>query len=54
VAPFFYTALIFAGLYDGLVFGVWPDAISILGAVVILGGAGLLLWREGRRRAVVT
>lgn len=54
VAPFFYTALIFAGLYDGLVFDVWPDAISILGAVVILGGAGLLLWREGRRRAVVT
>lgn len=49
VAPFFYTALIFAGFYDGLVFGVWPDAVSVLGAVVILCGAGLLLWREGRR-----
>lgn len=54
VAPFFYTALIFAGLYDGLVFGIWPDITSITGAAVILCGAGLLLWREGRRRAPVT
>ena len=52
VAPFFYTALIFAGLYDGLVFGVWPDITSITGAAVILCGAGLLIWREGRRRRV--
>ncbi|PKQ14161.1 MAG: hypothetical protein CVT70_00240 [Alphaproteobacteria bacterium HGW-Alphaproteobacteria-1] len=51
VAPFFYTALIFAALYDGMFFGVWPDAVSIIGAVVILTGAGVLLWREGRRRA---
>lgn len=50
VAPFFYTALIFAALYDGIFFGVWPDAVSILGAAVILTGAGVLLWREGRRR----
>ncbi len=48
VAPFFYTALIFAALYDGMFFGVWPDAVSIIGAVVILTGAGVLLWREGR------
>lgn len=51
VAPFFYTALIFAALYDGMFFGIWPDAVSILGAGIILTGAGLLLWREGRRRA---
>jgi len=52
VAPFFYTALVFAGLYDGLAFGVWPDPISITGALVILSGAGLLAWREGRLRRV--
>lgn len=52
VAPFFYTALVFAGLYDGLIFGVWPDSISIIGAIVILSGAGLLAWREGRLRPV--
>lgn len=50
VAPFFYTALIFAGVYDGVVFGVWPDSVSLLGAAIILCGAALLLWREGRRR----
>ncbi len=50
VAPFFYTALIFAGIYDGVVFGVWPDTVSLLGAAVIVCGAALLLWREGRRR----
>ncbi|SEK98935.1 EamA-like transporter family protein [Roseovarius azorensis] len=50
VAPFFYTALVFAALYDGLVFGVRPDAVSVIGAAVILCGAGLLAWREGRRR----
>ncbi|WP_354544134.1 DMT family transporter [Roseovarius sp. MBR-78] len=54
VAPFFYTALVFAALYDGVIFGVWPDAVSITGAGVVLCGAGLLVWREGRRRAQVT
>ena len=52
VAPFFYTALVFAALYDGVVFGVWPDAVSITGAGVVLCGAGLLAWREARRRPV--
>jgi len=49
VAPFFYTALVFAALYDGVIFGVWPDRISVIGAGVVLCGAGLLAWREGRR-----
>ncbi|RXV66253.1 hypothetical protein C6W92_05020 [Roseovarius sp. A46] len=52
VAPFFYTALVFAALYDGVIFGVWPDAISITGAAIVLCGAGLLAWREGRQRKV--
>ncbi len=48
VAPFFYAALAFAALYDAAVFGVIPDAISVIGALIILAGAGLLVWREGR------
>ncbi len=46
VAPFFYAALVFAAFYDAAVFGVLPDAVSVIGAVIILGGAGLLAWRE--------
>ena len=50
VTPFSYVTLIFATLYDLLIFDVWPDQISILGALNILTGASLLAWRE--RRAV--
>ena len=52
VTPFSYVTLIFASLYDLLIFDVWPDAISITGALVILGGASLLAWRERRVSAV--
>lgn len=48
VAPFFYAALVFAALYDALAFNVLPDATSLLGATIILTGAGLLAWREAR------
>jgi drug/metabolite transporter (DMT)-like permease len=51
ITPFSYVTLIFATLYDLLIFDVWPDWISILGAVIILGGASLLAWRERRVRA---
>jgi len=50
VAPFSYATLIFAALYDFLGFGVTPDAVTILGAVIILTGAAVLAWREGRQR----
>lgn len=50
VAPFFYAALVFAALYDAAIFKVVPDFISILGAGIILCGAGLLAWREARLR----
>ncbi|MEM6578471.1 MAG: DMT family transporter [Pseudomonadota bacterium] len=51
VTPFFFSSLVFAALYDALIFGVKPDAVSILGAGIILVGAGLLAWREGRLRS---
>jgi len=48
--PFSYATLVFAALYDAWIFGVIPDRVSVLGASVILAGAGLLAWREARRR----
>ncbi|MFC3613949.1 DMT family transporter [Lutimaribacter marinistellae] len=56
VAPFSYATLVFATIYDVIWFAAFPDAVSILGAVVILSGAALLAWREAqlarrRRRA---
>ncbi|ATF17661.1 DMT family transporter [Phaeobacter gallaeciensis] len=50
VAPFSYATLIFAALYDFAIFAEAPDAITVLGAVIILAGAALLAWREGRQR----
>lgn len=51
VTPFSYLTLIFAAIYDGAVFGAIPDAISWLGAAIIIGGAALLAWRERHARA---
>ncbi|MGR3614586.1 MAG: DMT family transporter [Paracoccaceae bacterium] len=48
VAPFSYATLIFAALYDFAAFDVLPDRISVLGACIILTGAAILAWREGR------
>lgn len=53
VAPFGYGTLAFAALWDALVFGILPDAISVTGAAVILSGGLLLAWREARRPRVV-
>ena len=50
VSPFFYASLVFATLYDLLVYDVVPDAISVIGAATILAGAALLAWRETVRK----
>lgn len=49
-SPFFYTTLVFAALYDGAVFAIWPDTISQIGAATILAGAAYLAWREAHVR----
>ena len=49
VAPFAYSTLVFAALYDFAVFTVIPDAVSVLGAATIVAGGALLAWREARR-----
>lgn len=48
VAPISYATLIFAILYDLLVFSAVPDAVSLTGAGIILTGGLLLAWRETR------
>lgn len=50
VISFSYNALIFAGVYDYLLFGGFPDSYSQLSAAIIFGGAILLLWHENLAR----
>ncbi|MCR8549401.1 DMT family transporter [Salipiger sp. P9] len=50
VSPFWYATLVFAALYDYLIFAEAPDAVSGLGAAIIVAGAALLAWREARLR----
>jgi len=52
VAPFAYATLIFAALYDFSVFGTVPVALSFVGSGLILLGAAILAWREGRTRSL--
>ncbi|MEL6681622.1 MAG: DMT family transporter [Pseudomonadota bacterium] len=49
VTPFGYLTLVFAALYDAVIFDVVPDVVSVIGAVIILAGASLLAWREQRQ-----
>lgn len=51
VTPFSYLTLVFAALYDFAIFGVTPTGLSLLGAGIIIAGAALLAWREGRAKA---
>lgn len=50
VAPISYATLIFAASYDFAIFGVIPDAVSVLGSTIIMTGALILVWREARVR----
>ena len=48
IVPFSYATLVFAAAYDMAAFGTVPDATSLVGAGVIIAGAAVLAWREGR------
>jgi drug/metabolite transporter (DMT)-like permease len=43
VGPFMYTGVVFASLIDWLLWGRWPDAYSVIGAVIVVGAAVLAL-----------
>lgn len=50
VSPMIYGQLLMAVAFGWAFFGDVPDAVSLLGAVVIIG-AGLYLWRASRSRS---
>jgi S-adenosylmethionine uptake transporter len=51
VAPFRYTALIWALILGLLVFGEWPDPLTLLGAGIVAATGLYTLYRERARRA---
>lgn len=46
--PFLYLVLVWAALFDTMVFGVLPDGASITGAAIIMLGGLMVAWREAR------
>ncbi|MEM9782693.1 MAG: DMT family transporter [Pseudomonadota bacterium] len=46
VAPFSYLTLVVAAILDYAVFGDLPGPVAMLGAVVLVGGALLIAWRD--------
>ncbi|MEO1557739.1 MAG: DMT family transporter [Pseudomonadota bacterium] len=50
LAPFNYTGLIFAVFWGLVLFGEMPDALTMLGALVI-AGAGIYVWHRETRTA---
>ncbi|MEO0063257.1 MAG: Riboflavin transporter [Pseudomonadota bacterium] len=51
VSPMTYGQLLMAVMFGWMFFGDHPDAVSLLGAAIIIG-AGLFLWWNGRTRKV--
>lgn len=50
VAPYRYTALVWALLLGWVVFGDWPDALTLTGAAIVVGSGLFTIWRETRLR----
>ncbi|MFY2823224.1 DMT family transporter [Ruegeria sp. MALMAid1280] len=51
VAPFRYSSLIWALALGWLVFGDWPDAVTLLGAALVVGAGLFTLFRERHAHA---
>jgi len=49
IVPFSYSVLLFAALYDLLVFGILPLPISLAGCAIILVSGVILAWRDGKK-----
>ncbi|KZY37398.1 hypothetical protein A3731_14940 [Roseovarius sp. HI0049] len=47
-APFRYTGLIWALVLGWLVFGDWPETITLIGAAIVAGSGLFTLYRESR------
>ncbi|WP_294620461.1 DMT family transporter [uncultured Roseovarius sp.] len=48
IAPFRYTGLIWALLLGWLVFDEWPEPITLVGAVIVVGSGLFMLYREAQ------
>ncbi len=48
VAPFRYTGLIWALALGWVVFGDWPDQLTLLGAAIVVGSGLFMLYREAK------
>ncbi|MCA0406424.1 MAG: DMT family transporter [Proteobacteria bacterium] len=46
VAPFDYTAMIFAILWGYMLFGDWPEPLVLLGAGIVAASGIAVIWRE--------
>jgi len=46
VAPFDYTAMLWAFLLGYVLFGELPDAFIVIGAAVVVGAGLFVIWRE--------
>jgi len=51
IAPFRYTALVWGLLLGWLVFGDWPDGLTLLGSGIIVATGIYTLWRERTQAA---
>ena len=54
IAPFRYTGLLWALILGWLVFGDWPDAITMLGGAIVVASGLFALYRERRIKAPKT
>ncbi|MGB0798274.1 MAG: DMT family transporter [Planktomarina sp.] len=46
IAPFEYTALIYAATFGFVLFGEWPDTWAWAGIALVLGSGLVMVWRE--------
>lgn len=51
VAPFRYTGLLWAMLLGLVIFGEWPDAVTLAGATTVVASGLFMLYRDARSRA---
>lgn len=48
ISPFRYTGLLWALVLGFVAFGEWPDALTLIGAAIVIATGGFTLWREHR------
>lgn len=51
-APFRYSGLVWALILGWLVFGDWPDPVTLLGAGIVVASGLFALWRERSQKGI--